>query len=118
MTEPLPSRFPEPLADDDDDVAWALQTAKVQWQRGTKADAIVWLRRAADSADAVNVWRASDLRRSADELAASLSGRPPFSRPPPVGSVRPTLKGSPSGESNASELRGESEALTLPPLPE
>jgi hypothetical protein len=117
MNEPLPSRFPEPLADDDDDVAWALQTAKVQWQRGTKADAIVWLRRAADSADAVDVWRASDLRRSADELAASLSVRPPFSRPPPVGSVRPTLKGSPSGDSDIEGLRGASSELPLPSLP-
>ncbi len=48
MTEPP---FPEPLDDDDDDVAWALQTAKVQWNRGGRADALVWLGRAADSAD-------------------------------------------------------------------
>ena len=33
MTEPF-QPFPEPLEDDDDDVAWALQTAKVQWTRG------------------------------------------------------------------------------------
>ena len=72
MTEPPP--FPEPLEDDDDDVAWALQTAKVQWNRGGQVDAIVWLRRAADSADQLgNVWRASDLRRMTDELEASLA---------------------------------------------
>lgn len=72
MTEPS-SPFPEPLDDDDDDVAWALQTAKVQWNRGGQADAIVWLRRAADSADQLgNVWRANDLRRMADQLTAEM----------------------------------------------
>ncbi|HEY5376735.1 MAG TPA: cyclic nucleotide-binding domain-containing protein [Polyangiaceae bacterium] len=85
MTEPLSSRFPEPLDNDDDDVAWALQTAKVMWQRGAQADAIVWLRRAADTADQQsNVWRAADLRRAADELTAKIGTRPAFSRPPPV----------------------------------
>ena len=99
MTEPYPP-FPEPLEDDDDDVAWALQTAKVQWTRGGQADAIVWLRRAADSADQLgNVWRASDLRRMIDEIVAHLArpSRPPIgsSRPPapmsrpPIGSSRP-----------------------------
>jgi hypothetical protein len=84
MTEPYPP-FPEPLEDDDDDVAWALQTAKVQWTRGGAADAIVWLRRAADSADQLgNVWRASDLRRMIDDLEAFLarpSRRPPMPLP-------------------------------------
>ena len=80
----LPSRFPQPLDDDDDDVAWALQTAQVQWKRGGQADAIVWLRRAAESADALGlVWRAADLRRAADELTAALASAPPLpSRPP------------------------------------
>ncbi|HTA88269.1 MAG TPA: hypothetical protein VK745_01785, partial [Polyangiaceae bacterium] len=64
MISPLSSRFPQALDDDDDDVAWALQTAQVQWKRGGQADAIVWLRRAADSADQLGlVWRAADLRR-------------------------------------------------------
>ena len=82
MTAPSP--FPEPLEDDDDDVAWALQTAKVQWNRGGQVDAIVWLRRAADSADTLgNVWRANDLRRLTNDLEADL-GRPaaPMSEPP------------------------------------
>ena len=71
MTEPP---FPEPLDDDDDDVAWALQTAKVQWNRGGRADAIVWLGRAADSADQLgNVWRAADLRRMANALMTHLT---------------------------------------------
>jgi CRP-like cAMP-binding protein len=84
MISPLSSRFPQALDDDDDDVAWALQTAQVQWKRGGQADAIVWLRRAADSADQLGlVWRAADLRRSADELTAELaSAVSPASRPP------------------------------------
>src|SRR6187431_3158615 len=84
MTEPQPP-FPEPLEDDDDDVAWALQTAKVQWTRGGHADAIVWLTRAADTADQLgNVWRAADLRRMVDDLSAYLarpSRRPPMPLP-------------------------------------
>ncbi|HEY4106235.1 MAG TPA: cyclic nucleotide-binding domain-containing protein [Polyangiaceae bacterium] len=84
MISPLSARFPEPLDDDDDDVAWALQTAQVQWKRGGQADAIVWLRRAADTADQLGlVWRAADLRRAADELTAELASAPPArSRPP------------------------------------
>jgi len=89
MISPLSSRFPPVLDDDDDDVAWALQTAQVQWKRGGQADAIVWLRRAADTADQLGlVWRAADLRRSADELTTELANaavpgsRPPGSRPP------------------------------------
>lgn len=42
--------IPLPLDDDDDDVAWALQTAAVQWRRGAKPDAVLWLRRAVESA--------------------------------------------------------------------
>ena len=84
MTEPHPP-FPEPLDDDDDDVAWALQTAKVQWTRGVQADAIVWLKRASESADQLGqVWRASDLRRMTDDLVAYLargSRRPPAPLP-------------------------------------
>jgi hypothetical protein len=84
MTEPHPP-FPEPLEDDDDDVAWALQTAKVQWTRGGHADAIVWLTRAADAADQLgNVWRSADLRRMIDDIVAYLarpSRRPPMPLP-------------------------------------
>src|SRR5258706_2042038 len=50
MAPPEQSVIPPPLDDDDDDVAWALQTAQVQWKRGSKADAVVWLRRAVESA--------------------------------------------------------------------
>ena len=87
MTEPF-QPFPEPLEDDDDDVAWALQTAKVQWTRGGHADAVVWLRRAVDSADQLgNVWRAADLRRMTDAIEKAIfarSSRAPGPAPAPL----------------------------------
>jgi hypothetical protein len=61
-----PPAFPKALDDDDDDVAWALQTAAVQWERGGHADAVVWLRRAAQAAvESGEFGRAADLERGA-----------------------------------------------------
>jgi hypothetical protein len=71
MTDPGSPEFPAPKDDDDDDVAWALSTAAVQWKRGSPADAVVWLRRAIDSAVAVAAtWRAAELTRQTDALEA------------------------------------------------
>jgi hypothetical protein len=65
--------FPVAKDDDDDDVAWALSTAQVQWKRGSQADAVVWLRRAIDSAVSVGAtWRAAELTRETDELEGYL----------------------------------------------
>jgi hypothetical protein len=50
MTDSGSPPFPAAKDDDDDDVAWALSTAQVQWKRGSQADAVVWLRRASRSA--------------------------------------------------------------------
>jgi hypothetical protein len=62
--------IPAPHDDDDDDVAWALQTAAIQWQRGGKADAVVWLRRAVDAAIAAgNPARTKELTRLATDVA-------------------------------------------------
>src|SRR4051812_24696160 len=106
MTASLPSGFPEPLDNDDDDVAWAVQTAKVQWQRSAKMDAIIWIGRAADSADQLgDVWRAAELRRISEALKNKLSSvRPAFSRPPPV----------PSSSPGVDDLLG---SVSAPPLP-
>jgi Cyclic nucleotide-binding domain len=82
MTAPV---FPQPLDDDDDDVAWALQTGHVEWRRGAWADALVWLGRAADTADRIGkIWRAADLRREAQELTARVAtaALSPSKRPP------------------------------------
>jgi len=65
--------FPQPFPNDHDDVVWALETARVQWDRGARADAIVWIRRAADSADQCGApGRAIQLRQSAEGLMEHL----------------------------------------------
>jgi hypothetical protein len=77
MTDPGSPEFPVPKDDDDDDVAWALSTAAVQWKRGSPLDAVVWLRRAIDSAVAVAAtWRAAELTRQTDALEIYLQSGP------------------------------------------
>jgi CRP-like cAMP-binding protein len=83
--------IPPPLDDDDDDVAWALQTAAVQWNRGARGDAVVWLRRAVDAAIACgNAQRTKDLTRLAatvaDSLVAQAMAQPDSAAPPPPSS--------------------------------
>jgi hypothetical protein len=58
---------------DADDVRWALSTAMARWQSGSEADALVWLRRAADAADeAGDPLRAAELRGDAEELTEQM----------------------------------------------
>ena len=65
--------FPTANDDDDDDVAWALSTAHVQWKRVSRADAVVWLRRAIDSAVSIGAtWRAAELTRQTDAVETYL----------------------------------------------
>jgi CRP-like cAMP-binding protein len=67
--------YPQPTDHDDDDVVWALQAGSVEWQRGAKADALVWLRRAIESANAAgNAFRASEIQAAVDELAEIMWG--------------------------------------------
>ncbi len=55
---------------DSDDVKWALHTASTQLDRGSLADTIQWVKRAAQYAeDAGDAWRATELKNSARELA-------------------------------------------------
>ncbi len=78
------SAIPKPLPDDDDDVSWALQTAAVQWGRGAYQDALVWLRRAAESAIELSAWsRAADLNATATRLEKQLSRGGPAAAPVP-----------------------------------
>jgi Cyclic nucleotide-binding domain len=64
-----PPALPRALDDDDDDVGWALQTAGVQWERGGTDDAIVWLKRAAESAaEAGKFVRSAEIQRRANEI--------------------------------------------------
>ncbi|HVJ17743.1 MAG TPA: hypothetical protein VM686_20115, partial [Polyangiaceae bacterium] len=79
MNAPAPApEFPPALAEDHDDVAWALQTGGVQWNRGGYEDALVWLRRAVDAALQNGAYdRASELTRVTDMLEDFVDDRPP-----------------------------------------
>lgn len=84
--------IPKPLPEDDDDVSWALQTAAVQWGRGAYQDAIVWLRRAAESAIEGAKWsRAADLNAMATRLEKQLSRVPAAPSVAPSTSPRPAI---------------------------
>jgi hypothetical protein len=62
--------IPPVIPSDAEDVAWALQTADTLWKRTEHVDAIVWLRRAAQSAaEAEDDDRALALARQAADLA-------------------------------------------------
>src|SRR5579863_10105020 len=74
--------IPLTLETDVEDVAWALQTAEALWKRNERVDAIVWLRRAAQSAgEAEDDDRALVLARDAAELIAQ---NPPTGGSPSV----------------------------------
>ena len=95
-----PPSFPLALEDDADDVAWALRTAGVEWNRGARADALEWLLRAVDTAiDAGRIERAREIQRNINDLSSSLrsspvpgpssSGSTPPSRRPKTSSMPP-----------------------------
>ena len=76
-------QFPGPEAGDPEDVAWTLHTAGAMWARGELHDAVRWLRRAAEAAEAGgNDLRAVSLARAAADLTTSLALPP--SVPPPA----------------------------------
>ncbi len=58
--------IPSAIDSDAEDVVWRLQTAAALWERGDRAHALVWLRRAAEAADRGKTpERAKELQRSA-----------------------------------------------------
>ena len=74
--------IPPPHADDDEDVNWALSTASALWGRGERAEALKWLRRAAEAAsDADADARSLELFKLAADISTRLSHPPP---PPSV----------------------------------
>lgn len=111
--------IPMPLPDDADDVSWALQTAAVQWGRGACEDAIVWLRRAADSAIEASKWsRAADLNATATRLEKQLSkgSLAPISTSPPESNRPAMLPSFPAASRPSTQsLPSLSEALSSPP---
>lgn len=69
--------IPPALDTDAEDVVWALQTAASLWKRNERADAVVWLRRAAQAAgEALADDRALALARLAAELSDGLAHAP------------------------------------------
>jgi hypothetical protein len=82
-------RVPEPLSSDTDDVTDALDVAQSLWENGKRADAIHWVKRAAESAKG-DPTRMASLARAAEDLeraAAPRAATPPpvpVAKPPPV----------------------------------
>lgn len=65
--------FPNALSDDPKTVVMALETGKNEWNRGDLHEAVRWIRRAADAAEAAgNDMRALSLARMAADLKSSL----------------------------------------------
>jgi hypothetical protein len=94
------SPIPNPLPNDDEDVSWALSTAGALWGRGERAEALKWLRRAAEQASDVNDdVRALTLFKAAAEVAQTASMTPPppiTSTPPPASQAAPQAAPQPS----------------------
>ncbi len=99
--------IPPPISRDSEDVAWALQTADSLWKRNERVDAIVWLRRAAQSAGEVgDDERAVMLARNASELTDFVARHP---APPAIGtfgSIAPMRSNDASRDSLIPDLSG------------
>lgn len=73
--------LPEPHPEDDEDVVWGLSTASALWARGERRDALVWLRRAVEAADAAGqAFRASELGMCVAALEEALAAATPATR--------------------------------------
>ena len=81
-------RVPEPLSSDTDDVTDALDVAQSLWENGKRADAVHWVKRAAESAK-TDPTRMALLSRAAEDLERAAVPRPaaPPPGPPPVPAV-------------------------------
>jgi hypothetical protein len=116
------TQIPPARDDDPEDVSWALSTAATSFARGDRAEALKWLRRAAEAAsEAERDTRALELAKAAAELSppsvappapsvppsvvpppVSSKGPPPLpSSPPPLPSSPPPLPSSPPARASA-----------------
>src|SRR5882757_3490315 len=96
IVPPMPNAFPTPQDDDAEDVAWGLTTGSALWKQGERYDAIVWLKRAVESASEAGLaTRADELNRAATDLIASLAVPAPApmapiqATPPPPAPLAP-----------------------------
>jgi hypothetical protein len=97
---------PKPKRDDPEDTSWALSTAEAMWTRGEHADAIKWIRRAAEAASEADAdERALELAKCAADLASLASELSPNTVENP----------SPGPQSDAKTVIGR--APSFPPMP-
>jgi hypothetical protein len=79
-TQPL--SFPTPVTGDPNDVAHALEAGNVEWGRGDRREAVRWVHRAADAAEAAgDDRRAVGLARAAADLMSSLGAESSTPKP-------------------------------------
>ncbi|WP_394820555.1 hypothetical protein [Pendulispora albinea] len=107
MDEGRQNPIPPPLADDHEDVSWALSTAQSTWERGEHTDALKWLRRAVEAASEAEAddraltlaKAAADLTTRIDELGWEVSsvrpGAPTITVPDTPNVAKPTVRLSP-----------------------
>jgi len=112
------SPIPDPRPDDDDDVAWKLQTAQVEWRRQAYDDALLWLRRAAEAALELSQWsRAADLNAAATRVEKTIASLgaiespqlPSFDAPSHPGLAFPAV-------TSPSQVRSNERASSAPPF--
>jgi len=106
-----PLTVPPPLADDHEDVAWALRAASAQWRRDAHTDAVAWVERAAETAEEVGqIQRSIALIQLAEALRRGTRG--PALPAAPVAAAPPL----PAGAALAPPLLPPG-ALAPPPFP-
>jgi hypothetical protein len=118
--------IPGPEPGDLEDVSWALSTAGASWQRGDSAEALKWLRRAAEAATEASANdRAVVIAKAAAELASKLGREslpPPPTQvpaPPPTAPsvVAVTARSGGSAPPSAPPIAPPPSSSARPPLP-
>src|SRR5690606_35933513 len=107
---------PPPSDDDHEDVAWALRAASAQWRREDHADAISWVKRAAETAEEVgHATRARELF----QVAVHLAGGPPprASGPPALPAASSPASSGPPPRSGPPPAPSAQSPFSPPPLP-
>jgi hypothetical protein len=113
-----PAPIPKAKKEDVEDVSWALSTAEAMWSRGDRADALKWLRRAAEAAsEAERDERALELAKAAADLAGIIEKS--ASIPPPPADGAAVARGAPSAPRVAAVagLRSSGKAPLAPAVP-
>ena len=112
------SPVPPTKKDDIEDVAWALQTAEATWSRGEHADALKWIRRAAEAASEAELDdRALELAKAAADVASLLThDRPTAVAPAPATSGGPPPLPSKSSKPPAVQPAAPAAARSAAPM--